>query len=289
MKKYLIVAGIICFTIIWSIRRITNVYDKKVYKCSNDLLSNRNAIATWMDYYTNAYKKITTEKYRNVNDLLYQMANLITSADYIKEQLWISQKLLECFRTIPNIYLHNKLLLKSNPYNQVDNYNTEEYLWQTISDNRESLAYVFSKDDVKYKWETIGENHSFLLDKVIYRWEYQWNLITKIIKYMESKGLSLEEPHWTVINDNWFEKVDEKYNSISDTRKSILINRTNLSNYYDWRWAWHEAWYNRAEEKGITDPDDCWGNSNSFIEGCETYANEYRENQCNDWEEEYCE
>jgi hypothetical protein len=36
----------------------------------------------------------------------------------------------------------------------------------------------------------------------------------------------------------------------------------------------HEAGYNWAEEKGITDPDDCGGNSNSFIEGCQSYAEE---------------
>lgn len=36
----------------------------------------------------------------------------------------------------------------------------------------------------------------------------------------------------------------------------------------------HEAGYDWAEEKGITDPDDCGGNSTSFIEGCESYAQE---------------
>ena len=34
----------------------------------------------------------------------------------------------------------------------------------------------------------------------------------------------------------------------------------------------HEAGYESAKEKGITDPDDCGGNSQSFIEGCEEYA-----------------
>ena len=34
----------------------------------------------------------------------------------------------------------------------------------------------------------------------------------------------------------------------------------------------HEAGYQWAEEKGIDDPDDCGGNSNSFIEGCIAYA-----------------
>ena len=36
----------------------------------------------------------------------------------------------------------------------------------------------------------------------------------------------------------------------------------------------HEAGYEWAEEKGITDPDDCGGNSWSFEEGCRTYAEE---------------
>ncbi len=36
----------------------------------------------------------------------------------------------------------------------------------------------------------------------------------------------------------------------------------------------HEAGYNWAEEKGITDPDDCGGKSDSFIEGCRSYAEE---------------
>lgn len=36
----------------------------------------------------------------------------------------------------------------------------------------------------------------------------------------------------------------------------------------------HEAGYEWAADKGITDPDDCGGKSNSFIEGCEAYANE---------------
>ncbi len=36
----------------------------------------------------------------------------------------------------------------------------------------------------------------------------------------------------------------------------------------------HEAGYEWASDKGITDPDDCGGNSDSFIEGCEAYAYE---------------
>lgn len=36
----------------------------------------------------------------------------------------------------------------------------------------------------------------------------------------------------------------------------------------------HEAGYEWAAENGISDPGDCGGNSNSFIEGCEAYAEE---------------
>lgn len=36
----------------------------------------------------------------------------------------------------------------------------------------------------------------------------------------------------------------------------------------------HEAGYEWANENGIDDPDDCDGNSDSFIEGCQAYAEE---------------
>jgi len=34
----------------------------------------------------------------------------------------------------------------------------------------------------------------------------------------------------------------------------------------------HEAGYNWAAENGISDPSQCGGNSQSFIEGCEAFA-----------------
>lgn len=37
----------------------------------------------------------------------------------------------------------------------------------------------------------------------------------------------------------------------------------------------HEAGYQWAEDHDITDPDDCGGNSESFIEGCRGYAEEH--------------
>lgn len=49
----------------------------------------------------------------------------------------------------------------------------------------------------------------------------------------------------------------------------------------------HEAGYEWAEENGIEDPEDCGGNSNSFIEGCESYAEEYQEEYGYDDDVEY--
>ena len=36
----------------------------------------------------------------------------------------------------------------------------------------------------------------------------------------------------------------------------------------------HNAGYEWAADRGISSPEDCGGNSVSFIEGCEAYANE---------------
>lgn len=41
----------------------------------------------------------------------------------------------------------------------------------------------------------------------------------------------------------------------------------------------HEAGYVWAEEKGITDPDDCGGKSWSFIEGCRAFAEQASESE----------
>ena len=48
----------------------------------------------------------------------------------------------------------------------------------------------------------------------------------------------------------------------------------------------HEAGYDWAERKGIEDPDDCGGNSNSFIEGCQAWAEEQQEQDNDDYDAE---
>lgn len=47
----------------------------------------------------------------------------------------------------------------------------------------------------------------------------------------------------------------------------------------------HTAGFDWAEEHGITDPGDCGGKSESFIEGCRAYAEEYQD--LNNDEDEY--
>lgn len=48
----------------------------------------------------------------------------------------------------------------------------------------------------------------------------------------------------------------------------------------------HEAGYEWAEDNGIDDPDDCGGNSESFIEGCQAFAEEQQAEQFEDEGEE---
>lgn len=53
----------------------------------------------------------------------------------------------------------------------------------------------------------------------------------------------------------------------------------------------HEAGYEWAEENDIRDPDDCGGNSQSFVEGCMAWAEEnssYDEEDCDTYDEDYC-
>lgn len=49
----------------------------------------------------------------------------------------------------------------------------------------------------------------------------------------------------------------------------------------------HEAGYLWAEENDISYPEDCDGNSDSFIEGCLSYVEEYYPEEYNEEEEYY--
>jgi len=62
--------------------------------------------------------------------------------------------------------------------------------------------------------------------------------------------------------------------------------RPRVSQYFGgWgssRGSGHDAGREWAQRKGIDDPDDCGGNSNSFIEGCRDYAEELQQEQAED-------
>ncbi|MCX6793401.1 MAG: hypothetical protein NTY12_05290 [Candidatus Falkowbacteria bacterium] len=63
---------------------------------------------------------------------------------------------------------------------------------------------------------------------------------------------------------------DEEYYSESE----VGVDDTEYFNGYECTddCSGHEAGYDWADEKGIDDVDDCGGNSQSFIEGCESYV-----------------
>jgi hypothetical protein len=58
----------------------------------------------------------------------------------------------------------------------------------------------------------------------------------------------------------------------------VKDNYTGYKTFHDYECtedcSGHEAGYAWAEKNGITEPEDCSGKSQSFIEGCEAYANE---------------
>jgi hypothetical protein len=62
--------------------------------------------------------------------------------------------------------------------------------------------------------------------------------------------------------------------AVEDTESSVYEPQTFKGNDCTGDCSGHEAGYNWAEKKGITDPNDCGGNSSSFIEGCESYTEE---------------
>src|ERR1035438_6438518 len=79
-----------------------------------------------------------------------------------------------------------------------------------------------------------------------------------------------------ILGSNWIatlshnESVPEQVTQQNDTSSGLTFHG------YDCTvdCSGHEAGYQWAEEHDITDPSDCSGNSQSFIEGCQAYAEE---------------
>lgn len=71
------------------------------------------------------------------------------------------------------------------------------------------------------------------------------------------------------------EYAGESYDEYDERRDSYEGNRGSYAGYgCTVDCSGHEAGYEWAAERDITDPDDCGGNSWSFIEGCRAYAEE---------------
>ena len=73
----------------------------------------------------------------------------------------------------------------------------------------------------------------------------------------------------------WYFSADKKEIHSSSNELPYSSSSGRYGNYdctYDC--SGHDAGYEWAEENGIDNPDDCDGNSNSFIEGCQAYAEE---------------
>ncbi len=81
-------------------------------------------------------------------------------------------------------------------------------------------------------------------------------------------GCSAKNSYSTQYNDRVYE-TDRG----SQYDESTYETDQEQGNPYD-EGSGHDAGYQWAEDNGVEDPDDCDGNSNSFIEGCQTYAEE---------------
>lgn len=71
------------------------------------------------------------------------------------------------------------------------------------------------------------------------------------------------------------ERSDETYDEYDERRDGYEgENGTFMGDGCTVDCGGHEAGYEWASDNGITDPDQCGGNSWSFIEGCQSYAEE---------------
>jgi len=91
---------------------------------------------------------------------------------------------------------------------------------------------------------------------------------------------------WSIISSNNKQKTEnirEEFNNgkVIEIPVDDSVTRDNWECTGDC--SGHNAGYEWASEKGISDPSDCGGKSQSFIEGCEAYTNENNQ----DYEEEY--
>lgn len=68
------------------------------------------------------------------------------------------------------------------------------------------------------------------------------------------------------------EAIDQAYENAQDQLSGTSFEDTGDTSDCTEDCSGHDAGYNWAQEQGITDPSDCGGNSQSFVEGCQAYA-----------------
>lgn len=103
------------------------------------------------------------------------------------------------------------------------------------------------------------------------------------------QSYSTETSPSKALDNNYNETLKEDNEIIDDHNNEESVTEDSIYDYDETvtseNWtctddcSGHEAGYEWAEENGIIDPYDCDGNSDSFIEGCEAYANEYQMNE----------
>lgn len=88
--------------------------------------------------------------------------------------------------------------------------------------------------------------------------------------YDDSSGpLNESNSNFTDVSENNSDKEEDDFGS------SNLIPEETWNCTIDC--SGHQAGYDWAAENGITEPEDCGGNSQSFIEGCESFGQEYQD------------
>jgi hypothetical protein len=79
------------------------------------------------------------------------------------------------------------------------------------------------------------------------------------------------------VSDGAEERADETYAEFDNRRDELAGTKGEVAGFGCTEdCSGHDAGYKWAEERGITDPDDCGGKSWSFEEGCQAYANEHQ-------------
>lgn len=92
---------------------------------------------------------------------------------------------------------------------------------------------------------------------------------------VEEVAEDAEAPEVNDEGESGAEKAGETYEEYDDRRDSYAGSRGTFDGVgCTVDCGGHEAGYAWAEEHGIDDPDQCGGNSWSFIEGCQSYAEE---------------